>query len=74
MGQKGRIRTSVRDGKSETSEPYGRISDGSEGLLGGKEEVSGDGVGRSGELDQDVSERRQVPEAGSTGDRFGKGN
>ena len=74
MRREGRIRTSVRDSKSKTSEPYGRISDGSEGLLGGKEEVSGDGVGRSGELDQDVSERRQVPEAGSAGNRFGKEN
>ena len=74
MRREGRIRTSVRDSKSKTSEPYGRISDSSEGLPGGKEEVSGDGVGRSGELNQDVSERRQVPETGGTGNRFGKEN
>ena len=65
MGQKGRIRTSVRDGKSETSEPYGRISDSSEGLPGGKEEVSGDRVGRSGKLNV---------ESGRLGKKTGSGN
>ena len=56
MGQEGRIWTSVRDGKSETSEPYGRMSDGSEGLPSGEEGVSSDRVGRSGKLNQDISE------------------
>ena len=50
------LRTSERDGEGETSEPHARILEGREGLAGGKGEVSGNGVGRDGELEKRVSE------------------
>jgi hypothetical protein len=70
MRWEGKTRTSVRDGKSKTGKPYGRISGSDERLPGGKEEVSRDCVRGGGKLKENVSERTQVSETGSTRNRF----
>lgn len=67
-----KLRTSVRNGKSKTGEPHGRVLDGGESPAGGEEEISGDCVRRGGKLKKAISESVHVPEAGSAGNRFWK--
>ena len=67
-----RRRTSISKSESNASKPYGRILDTSEGLTGAEEETAGDGVGRGGPLNENVSKRTEISEAGSAGNRIGK--
>ena len=68
----GKLRTSVRYGESKTSKPDRGMPESGEGLAGGEEEVAGDRVWRGGKLNEGVSERMQVSEAGGSGDGFWK--